>query len=70
MTGTPASCELIARPDDHLLVLEATAPDAAALERVEDVVGRQLVRFGARSELVVEWSTGARFTNDETTENA
>jgi hypothetical protein len=31
----------------------SVAPDAVA--RMEDVVGRHLVRFGARDELVVQW---------------
>lgn len=38
------------------LVLEAVAPDADALERVKDVVGSHLVRFGQRNELVVTWA--------------
>ncbi|MFI1562745.1 DUF2218 domain-containing protein [Streptomyces sp. NPDC020490] len=35
-----------------LLAVEA---DAGHLARLEDVVGRHLVRFGAKDELVVEW---------------
>ncbi len=30
--------------------------DAAHLDRLEDVVGRHLVRFGARDELLVRWT--------------
>jgi hypothetical protein len=52
------TCELLPRPD--ALVLSATAPDAETLATVEDVVGRHLVRFGARAELSVEWSSGTR----------
>ena len=40
---------------DDLLVLEATAPDADSLARVEDVLGRHLERFGQRHELTVTW---------------
>ena len=35
-----------------LLTLET---DAEHLDRLEDVIGRHLVRFGTRDELVVEW---------------
>jgi hypothetical protein len=45
---------------DGVLVLLAEAPDAEALARVEDVLGRHLERFGARNELVVRWSQDAR----------
>lgn len=37
------------------LELRATAADAEALARVQDVLGRHLERFGARRELVVTW---------------
>ena len=51
-------------PDGHcglacesgLLVLTATADDADALARVQDVIGRHLERFGARDGLQVRWS--------------
>jgi len=33
----------------------ASAEDAAGLDRVEDVTGKHLVRFGEKDELVVEW---------------
>lgn len=36
------------------LLLHIHAP-AAELDRIEDVVGRHLVRFGTRDELVVRW---------------
>jgi hypothetical protein len=38
--------------DALLLALVADEPD---LDRLEDVVGRHLVRFGTRDELVVSW---------------
>ncbi|WP_441246033.1 DUF2218 domain-containing protein [Kitasatospora sp. McL0602] len=43
---------LVAEPGALLLTVEGAAEDLAGLE---DVVGRHLVRFGARDELVVEW---------------
>lgn len=52
------TCELLPRTD--ALLLSATAPDAESLAAVEDVVGRHLVRFGARAGLSVEWSSGTR----------
>ena len=45
------------RPESGRLVLEAAAPDAESLARVQDVLGRHLERFGARRELIVTWST-------------
>jgi 3-oxoadipate enol-lactonase/4-carboxymuconolactone decarboxylase len=47
------SCLLV--PGAATLELRAEAPDEAALDRVEDVVARHLVRFGRRNELVVAW---------------
>jgi uncharacterized protein len=44
---------------DGVLVLRAQAPDAEALERVKDVLGRHLERFGQRNELVVTWAVDA-----------
>jgi hypothetical protein len=38
-----------------LLVLEATADSAEGLAHIQDVVGRHLERFGARTALRVEW---------------
>ena len=52
------TCEL--RPQADALVLSASAPDPETLATVEDVVGRHLVRFGARAGLSVEWSSGTR----------
>ena len=36
----------------------ATAPDAAELETLTDVVARHLIRFGANDELLVSWAPG------------
>lgn len=41
---------------DGVLTLLAEAPDAENLDRVKDVLGRHLERFGARNELVVTWT--------------
>ncbi len=38
--------------------MPATAPDAADLEALTDVVARHLIRFGADDELVVSWAPG------------
>jgi hypothetical protein len=48
-----ARCELDI--DGDSLVLTAHGRDAAALAAVQDVAGRHLERFGARSELAVRW---------------
>jgi hypothetical protein len=47
------SCLLVA--GGAALVLHAEAPSPEALDRVQDVIGRHLVKFGRRDELVVEW---------------
>jgi hypothetical protein len=52
-----AVCLLEATPGT--LVLRAEAPDAEELARLEDVVGRHLVRFGERGELKVAWDRPA-----------
>lgn len=45
---------------DGVLTLHASGPDAAALDLVQDVLGRHLERFGTRQELSVVWTrTGA-----------
>lgn len=41
-----------------ILTLLAEAPDAESLAQVQHVLGDHLVRFGARSELVVTWTAG------------
>ena len=43
----------LAASADGLHISLSAAPDAVA--RMEDVVGRHLVRFGARDELTVQW---------------
>jgi hypothetical protein len=53
-------CDVRATPEQLLLRIElepAIDPDVVAtqLDRIQDVVGRHLVRFGARDELVVRW---------------
>jgi uncharacterized protein len=40
---------------DGVLHLRAQAADTDTLERVQDVLGRHLERFGQRNELVVTW---------------
>ena len=42
---------------DGVLTLIAEAPDAAALTRVQHVLGSHLERFGQRNELAVTWRT-------------
>jgi hypothetical protein len=44
---------------DGALVLHASADDADGLQRVEQVVGSHLERFGARNELTVSWEAGS-----------
>ena len=43
---------------DGVLTLRATAADAETVDRVQDVLGRHLERFGQRNELVVVWTAG------------
>jgi hypothetical protein len=43
---------------EGILTLRATAPDPETLDRVQDVLGRHLERFGQRNELVVVWTAG------------
>ena len=47
-------CDLHAA--DGVLVLEATAPTPADLERVQQVIGSHLERFGRRDGLAVSWA--------------
>jgi hypothetical protein len=56
--------ELVAGPEALDIRLTAE-PDAVA--RMEDVVGRHLVRFGSRDELTVQWlrADGSRGTRQE-----
>jgi hypothetical protein len=46
-------------PEAGVLVLAASAADAQSLDRVRDVLGRHLERFGAREDLRVTWSESA-----------
>jgi uncharacterized protein len=46
------SATLAAEPGVLLLAVEG---EAGNLDRLEDVVGRHLVRFGSKDELVAEW---------------
>lgn len=41
---------------DGVLTLHASGPDTEALDRVQDVLGRHLERFGTRQELAVVWT--------------
>lgn len=43
-------------PSETGLRLQAQAVSAEGLERVQDVVGRHLERFGQRHELDVRWT--------------
>ena len=47
--------DCLLRSHEGRLELLATAPGPEELERVEDVVGRHLERFGRRNELQVVW---------------
>jgi uncharacterized protein len=42
---------------DGVLTLLAAGPDAESLDRVRDVLGRHLERFGQREGLSVVWTT-------------
>ena len=42
-------------PGTDRLTMRASAPDTESLARVQDVLKRQLEKFGARRDLVVEW---------------
>jgi len=50
-----AGGECLLRPEGESLELLASAPSAADLDRVTQVVGSHLERFGQRNELRVEW---------------
>lgn len=43
-------------PGEGVLEMSAFAPSAEGVDRLADVLGRHLVRFGERDELVVEFS--------------
>jgi hypothetical protein len=50
--------DCLLRSHEGGLELLATAPGPEELDRVEDVVGRHLERFGQRNELTVVWQRG------------
>ncbi|MFI6449585.1 DUF2218 domain-containing protein [Kitasatospora sp. NPDC050543] len=52
LTFSAGTATLVAEPQVLLLTVEGAAD---SLPQLEDVVGRHLVRFGSRDELVVEW---------------
>jgi hypothetical protein len=52
LTFAAGTATLIAEPGALLLAVEGADEN---LDRLEDVVGRHLVRFGAKDELVAEW---------------
>lgn len=52
LTFGAGTATLLAEPDALLLTVEG---EAQSLPQLEDVVGRHLVRFGGKDELVVEW---------------
>ncbi len=54
-----AGGECLLRPQGESLELLASAPSAAELDRVTEVVGSHLERFGQRNELHVEWQRPA-----------
>lgn len=53
---TVGSCLLVA--GDHALGLHAQSGTADGLERVQQVIGSHLERFGQREGLTVMWSAG------------
>ena len=53
------SCRLDAR-GAGVLVVEATATDQPALERLQRVVAKHLQRLGGHDGLTVEWGPGSR----------
>ena len=55
-TATIAGGTGVVEVGDGVLTLRAQAGDTEALERVQDVLGRHLERFGQRNELVVTWA--------------
>ncbi|WP_220488119.1 DUF2218 domain-containing protein [Tessaracoccus sp. MC1756] len=68
--GDLGRAELTAETDT--LVLQVFGPDAEAIERLEQVVGRHLVRFGTKDKLAVAWvrddgtpGTEQRFSDPE-----
>lgn len=52
------------------LVMRAAAANAEALARVQDVLGRHLLKFGARRELVISWQPAELIADDSTSDSA
>ena len=48
----------LVRAGEDVLDLEVSAPSRPEVERLTQVVGSHLERFGQRNELQVDWSTG------------
>lgn len=46
------------------LVMRAAAANSEALARVQDVLGRHLLKFGARRELVISWQPAESIADD------
>lgn len=56
LTFTPGgSCSLAA--EGTVLTLRIDATDEESLRRIQDVLARDLIRFGRRDRLVVEWQS-------------
>ena len=55
-TATIGTGTGIVEVGNGVLTLRAEAADPESLERVQDVLGRHLERFGQRNELVVTWA--------------
>jgi hypothetical protein len=47
------NCDLLA--DDTALILTATAADAEALQQLQDVIARHLLRFAFREAMRIDW---------------
>jgi len=54
-----AGGECLLRPQGETLELLASAPSAEELDRVTEIVGSHLERFGQRNELHVQWQRAA-----------
>jgi uncharacterized protein len=48
--------EAVLHAEDGILRMRVNAADQESLQRLEQVVGSHLVRFGQRDELQVEWN--------------
>ncbi len=55
----------LVRAEEARLLLDASAPDEAALARVQDVLGRHLQRFGQRAGLTVAWSSPVQASTED-----